>query len=285
MIRNDDHLPFRQATRLVNEFQLNASAAANRICEGDLDQAAALLLILRLCIRNPAILNLSVNAIAASLQRPAETMRRAVLALTERGFCTRSGRYSRRHPDFRGSPDVVDIADHIVRQFDHMIEGFERTGFELPAGIATSAPPAKLAAALDVYLSAFELSESGSIDPLSMLVLGAVSVANARRITHEPDLARRYGFDTTIPPDDVREPLTIKKFSTRFDVPYSTAWRRAKALEKIGALRRTPSGYLLADVYMDNPRTSALSREKIRYVRRTFQDLASGRYSQSQRTL
>ena len=58
----------------------------------------------------------------------------------------------------------------------------------------------------------------------------------------------------------------------------TTVWRHLFAAEKQGAVRRVDRGYLLGDVYMQDPVTSARSRKKIAYVHRVFHDLAHGRY-------
>ncbi|KQM30172.1 hypothetical protein [Sphingomonas sp. Leaf10] len=278
MHRHSPELPVRQATRLINHFQLYAGSAALVATGRHFDRAALLLLLLRNTVRPSHEGRLNVSALAASLQRPRESIRRAGLALAGDGLCIANDAGLRLPEAFSTLP-VFEVLRHtIVTLFDHMWQGFLDTGFELPPLPTDVNGDERLAAALDIYLSVFELSEAPLDTPMSLYVIGAISVLNAQALTHDPVLGPRYGFAHTVPPDELRRPATLQAVADIDDFPYPTIWRQATAARLVGALRRVPEGYLIAKRYMDDPRTNHASLVKVQYVRRILNDLAARRY-------
>ena len=275
----DDHLPFRQATRLVNEYQLRVASVVLALTGRELYQVSTLLLIHRATIRDPSDLRVSFHGLAASLRRPSETVRRAVHGLVAHGFCERAERGVRRRPSFLAMPAII-AAEHRFREaLGDLIDGLQRAGFALPAGLHDAPPSARVTAALDVQLCAVEFAQPGLGRPLDLYLLGVVSVLNAAKLTHDPALSQRYGTDHPVAPDALRCPATIADIAALDGFPRTTIWHRARAAEAAGALRRAPGGgYLLAEKFLHkDPSTAALDRSKIRYILRVFHDLAAGR--------
>ncbi len=268
-------LPIRQATRLINEFQARGSSIGMKASGLDMTRSLTLLAMLRAALREPAVARVSVNRIATSLKQPVETLRRAALSLADAGFCERMDRGVQRVPEFLRLPAITTASGDLLAAFDIMVNGLEGLGLGATSPAQHEQSISRtLAAALDIYLSAFELSESRICKPLTLYVLGVITVRNAGQITHNPILSVRYGSEKTVPPDILRCPVNVFEIADQDGLPATTLWRHVKALERSGAIRRVTGGYLLADVYLRDPGTSERSREKVAYVRRVLKDLA-----------
>jgi len=262
---------------VVNAFQFAVGNEPLPIVGPNLERAVLLLALLRAALRDGTVVAPSFNGIALSLNRPRETVRRAGLGLVDLGLCVKSVRGIRLAPDFLDRPDMRLLRARVLRLFFVLLDRFEWSGFALPKDARAVSEDASVVAALDIYLSVFELTESRMSEPIVLHVLAAVTVGNAARIVDHPVLAMRYGYAETVPPDELRVPISLKSVVALSGLPYSTLWRHAVALEKAGLLRKTAGGYLLGDVFMNSAQTSARSVEKIKYVRRVLHDLASGR--------
>ena len=92
--------PYRYLTWRLIEFQMELLKGALRLFPGDLHRAIIFILIARMSCRNwtegnsiaaPACATaFSVNALAASLSRPFETVRRHVIGMIDDGVCQRA---------------------------------------------------------------------------------------------------------------------------------------------------------------------------------------------------
>lgn len=280
MERIGSAFPVRHATRVINAFQLRAQSAAFVAAGRDFHRSAVLMLMLRAALKGDSR-KFSLQAMSASLHRPRETVRRAGRALIAAGFCEADGNSFYLVPGFDTLPAITRLSDTLAAIFDALIAGFEVSGIHPPAGSADRPPRERVAAALDIYLSVFELSEVQPAALMTLYLIGAVTVLNAARLTDDPVLGCRYGGADDVPPDELRCPATLREVEALDGFPYSTLWRHAVLAELIGVLEKTPDGYLLARKYLTY---SALSREpleKVRYSRRVFHDLAAGRYART----
>ncbi|KQM21449.1 hypothetical protein ASE73_15475 [Sphingomonas sp. Leaf24] len=271
-------VPVRQATRLINHFQLHAGSAAMRAAGRHFDSGALLVLLLRNAVRSTPGGRCSISSLAASLRRPRESIRRASIALAGQGLCQADGDGLRLPDGFADLPAMIAMRDDVLALLRQMLDGFVHGGLTFPRAGVVPGDDALLAAALDVYLSVYELSEAPLVTPMGLYVVGAISVLNAAAITHDPELGHRYGFAHTIPPDDIRRPASLQAVAEIDGFPYPTIWRHATAARLAGALRRVPDGYLLGTRYMDDPHTNAASVVKVQHVRRILSDLMAGQY-------
>lgn len=279
MERIGSGFPVRQATRVINEFQLRAGSASFVAAGRDFHRSAVLMLMLRAALKGDGR-RFSLQAVAASLHRPRETVRRAGRALMVAGFCEIDRSSVHLVPAFETLPAVVRLSDDLDRIFRALVAGFEASGIALPADVAMHSARERVAAALDIYLSVFELSEVQPAQLMMLYLVGAVTVLNAARLTHDPDLSRRYEGAGDVPPDDLRRPASLRDVEALDGFPYSTLWRHAVLAEMLGILEKTPEGYLLARKYLTYSGLSRDPLEKVRYVRRVFHDLAAGRYAE-----
>lgn len=269
--------PYRHATRLVNAFQLRVAGSLLAVADRDLSAELLLAMVYRQALRAPNERRISVNAIAASLKQSTETMRRAARVLIRNDACRSLRRGIELSPGFFRHAWVRYLGDEIEAAFEELLEGYRRCGLHLPQHIADRPRESRLEAALDIELSAIELGEARDSRPTSLRILGAVAVLNAKLLADDTELGLRYGFDDTVPPDELRLPATARRVANATLLPVTTVWRHLRAAERTGALRRIEGGYLLGERYMCDPVTSMRSREKINYVHRVFRQLARRR--------
>lgn len=242
------------------------------------DSGALLVLLLRNALRSTQGGRCSISSLAASLRRPRESIRRASIALAARGLCWSDDDGLRLPDGFDERPSMIAMRGDVLALLHEMLEGFVLGGLTFPRPGVNPDDNARLAAALDVYLSVYELSEAPLVTPMGLYLIGAISVLNAAAITHDPELGHRYGFAHTIPPDDIRRPASLHAVADIDGFPYQTIWRHATAARLAGALRRVPDDYLLGTRFMDDPRTNAASVVKVQHVRRILSDLTAGHH-------
>ena len=57
------------------------------------------------------------------------------------------------------------------------------------------------------------------------LIMMAIVQANVRHITNDPQLGKKYGLMGTVPPDELRRPISINALSESLNIPYETTRR------------------------------------------------------------
>lgn len=280
MYRDDATFPFRQATRIINDFQHGIVGIFLDVAGRDLVRMVVLLMLYRAALRRAPERGegrISMNAIATSLSASPETVRRHGHALAEAGFCRPGDRGMEIAADFLDRADVSIRGDRLLAWFTHLLDGFEATGFQLPPAVRAQSRNATLATALDLYLSVFELAEVRHRDWIDLYVMGAIVVHNAAGITHAPDLARRYGHADARPPISLRRPVSVTAIAAMHGFPYATIWRHTVKLRRAGAIELRDGGYLMSESWLFGDEIDRLSQIKVRYARRVLADLANGR--------
>ena len=276
MHRDDALFPFRQATRIINDFQHGVVGIFFPMAGRDLARMIVLLMLYRVALRGgPG--RISMNAIATSLSASPETVRRHVHLLATAGFCHGDADGMAIAPDFLDRQDVRDGGDRLDVWFTHLLDGFELTGFILPPGVRGQPRGATLATALDLYLSVFELAEARYRNWNELYVMGAITVYNASAITHDPALAQRYGMADRPPPLALRRPVSVTAIVAMHGFPYATIWRHVDKLRRMGIIEQRDGGYLMREAFLFSAEVERLSAIKVRYARRVLMDLANGR--------
>lgn len=262
--------PSRLIGRFIAEVQLAAVAAVVEALETHcgrsvaFDRATVLMVIMRAgphfhCASvgddapgdpNAAI---SINAVAASLNRPFETVRRHVNALIAADVCLRTPRGIRMQPDIAALP-ALHRAVRQVHDLMVMLIGYaHRHGITLPAarpGVAYQ-PGATIAATLDLILAAAEYLHDYYADWMEMAIVNAVIAANARTVTFDPQLAHRYAFADTVPPESLRIPVAVAEIARALRIPYSTVQRQANRSIARGQLKRVTGGVMITTEFLE----------------------------------
>ncbi|MFL9842434.1 ArsR family transcriptional regulator [Sphingomonas sp. ST-64] len=193
-------------------------AATARAC-GPFDQTAAR--------RRPV----SINALAASLDRPFETVRRHATALIDQGILTRSPGGLSVTMQTIADPRIAGLIDHVHDLLVRLIEDCRASGFALPGPRSDTAydPRSGIAIALDLMLAAVECHGRREAQLTRLALLLAIDWA---------DHSRRARID-----DLTSEPAIRTSVAARIlGLPYATASRNIEGLVKEGLLRRTDAG-------------------------------------------
>lgn len=215
----------------------------------------------------------SINAIAASLDMPFETMRRRIRSLHERGMCKLSD---------TGVilPEVQLMTDGIraftVQNYANL-DAFYRALRELAPDAAlavvdaappVAAPPDEpvrlaMRSTVGYALRYIEAAEPVAGDLISAILFLAVQVANVEHITHSPGLSHAYETPQAVVPDDQRRRVTVQTLSKSLGMSFETTRRRINTLVERGTVARdgqgvyVPSAILLSDMFANIRRANA----------------------------
>jgi IclR helix-turn-helix domain len=283
--------PFTQGrlvVRLIAEMQTSMIAAGIQALDGDLDRAIIFMVVARAsemrpppapggsADRRPAKA-ISINALAASLARPFETMRRHIHALCACGLCMRTSSGVMVAPDVHARAEIAELFrshhDALVR-FAEDMAGFGvvlpetrgHLGYEWAAG---------LAAAHDVLLTGIEFHAHRFQSWTDMVLVNAIMCANARPFTYDPEAARLYSDFSRLPPATLRQPVSTGAVARALGLPPSTTHRRVAAMVESGVLTRRSRGVMLADSTLTDPARVEDSRTGMVHTRQILIRLAA----------
>jgi len=264
----------RVATRLIMEMQVDGVATLMGAFGGNFDRAIIFFALLResseirrcatgtVCAEYGQRPGMSVNALAASLARPFETVRRHVNALIAAGLCVRDGQQVRAAAD---AAERETIAPVLRRLHDIMVRLAEdMASFDLPLPPARARDKhdaqATVAAAIDMLLTAIEFHAPQHPEWLEVIIYGAVMVANARPYSYDPVLANIYSESDTVPPESLRLPVATAALARALHQPYSTIGRHVVRMVADGRLVRRDGGVMIATDWMQTPSQTAGAR-------------------------
>lgn len=275
-------IPYRYITRCLVEFQLDNLRLALAIFPGELQRAIIFVLVARMSctdwVTEDGIMRplqhspFSVNALASSLSRPFETIRRHILAMIDAGVCakTKDGiilapsaeREKEIAQHFAGQAQVLKrlarkIADHDVPipRPDHPSDNQLRL---------------LVTAALDLGLIALENNEHQSW--YELIIHGALIHESGIDFVTNDQLAREYA--NTIIPDDLWRPVKIRAISAKYGMPYPTMRRHFLTMQAEGFLHKRGSGYVLSTKWTADEKRIAMSDLTVQYLLRHLRALA-----------
>jgi hypothetical protein len=78
------------------------------------------------------------------------------------------------------------------------------------------------------------MSEAADGDLMGALIFAAIVQANVRPISNDPKLAKTYGQMDSIPPDELRSPVSVNAVAESLKIPYETTRRHVNKLIKDG---------------------------------------------------
>lgn len=280
----------RLIVRLIAALETSMVAAGVRALDGDLDRAIIFMVVARASeMLSPhgagharrdgrGAKAISINALAASLGRPFETMRRHIHALCAAGLCERG-------PAGVTVPEAVHARPEIVTLFrgNHdalvaMIEDMRSFGVTLPETRAHVCYDwhTGLAAAHDVLLTGIEFHAHRFQSWTDLVLANAILCANARPLVENRDLALAYAEFGTAPPDGLCQPVSTGSVARALGLPPSTAHRRVAAMIESGCLARRSRGVVLTERAMTDPERIEEHRTSMLHVRQILIRLAAG---------
>jgi hypothetical protein len=180
---------------------------------------------------------ISVNALSRAFDMPYETVRTCVNRFIDRDMMERRsdgvvvpGRVLARSP-FRETDE--EIAAALI----DAVNALARLGIDLEsiAGptrqVAGGAPGGLIARiAMDAALGATELIAPAFGGFTNGLVYCGVLVTSSRRLFASPEEAWRYAAQDAPPPDEAREPVSLRALSAALELPFETTRRHAHDL-------------------------------------------------------
>ena len=286
-----DERPARLVARFVSEIQMAVMTTALETMEAhgeksvDHDRAVVLMVVMRASLSQPACADpdddqgaISMNAMAQSLGRPFETIRRHTNSLIASGICQRGRRGISICPAFAAGPELQRTMRRIHDLMVLLISYLHGHGVPLPNRRTDLAYDwqATMAAALDLMLAAVEYLAPHYSDWMEMRLVTAVMIANARQITFDPVLAQRFSTYATVAPDSLRLPVGIAKIARALHVPYSTAQRYATRAIAEGKLKRVPGGVMVTGQLLRDSAVAVAGPTATARAQRAFARLVAG---------
>jgi hypothetical protein len=278
----------RLMVRLLTEMHIGCNAEGMRVFDGELDRAIIFMVVAR--ESGPLSLHsggqaqsggagqgISVNALAASLSRPFETMRRHANALLAKRLCVRTPGGLIVPGKVHARPEIDALFrlqhDALVRLIEDM------AAFEIPLPETRAHVPydwhTGLAAAHDVLLSGIEFYSRRYESWIDMLLLGAVMCANARPFTYQRDVSLAYADFTRLPPESMRAPVPASVIARVLNLPPSTTQRRINAMIDAGKLTRKPAGLMVTERALNDATAIADARNSTDHTRQILTRLAA----------
>jgi DNA-binding Lrp family transcriptional regulator len=277
----------RLLVRLLAEMQASCVAMGLRAFGGELDRAILFMVIARASgtltgghagpggDRPQAI---SVNALASSLSRPFETVRRHVNALLDQGLCVRTSAGVMSPAHVYARPEIAGLFrlhhDTLVR----LIEDMAAFGMPLPETRAQVDYDWQtgLAAAHDVLLTGIEFHADAYESWLDMVLVTVVMCANARPFTYDRDVSLSYSDFTRLPPESMRAPVPASAIARALGLPASTIQRRVNDMIGRGQLLRKAGGLMVSEASLNSQSVVEKSRTSTDHTRQIFTRLAAG---------
>jgi predicted DNA-binding transcriptional regulator len=242
--------PLRQLTRLRTEMALaSAERMAFELFPEDPMLAVEFGIVARICLPDwsrgaglalPAAAEraIAVRQIALSLGGSAETTRRRVNQLIARGALSVSAQGISLAATAANEPLAMRYYrlehDLLLRLIEDMAATCD---LDIPVAREISFGAADVVgASIDVLLRPIDtFRPHGPLRP-GLLLWGALTAVAVRKVTYDPVLSRRYA--ASIPPDAVREGMSVRRLAASLAIPYASAWRHMKALHAAGLVTR-----------------------------------------------
>lgn len=217
---------------------------------------------------------ISINAVAASLRLPFETVRRRVQQMASRGVCEITPRGLVTPQRVLSGPDHLDMLAVNEQAVRALYLRLRRNNILPPPAEhpPPEPPPVRAVARIssDFVLRLAEPLVGISGNLLEGLTLIAVFDINTRSLPDHLDGVDAPGFV----PDDLRVPATVRAVADRLKVPYEQTRRRLAQLEAEGRCTRSGHGYLITSQTLARPDLMEAYRASVLSLFRMFANLS-----------
>jgi DNA-binding Lrp family transcriptional regulator len=221
----------------------------------------------------------SINALAASLGIPFETVRRHVNRLISQGFIATAPGGIYVPTSVLVSPQFVTAAVDRYRRVRRFYEDLVAGGAieAMPAPPPPAGHPQAPIRAVGRILGDYFFRTMSSLhqivpDPLTGLLLLDVIRASTEHVpSGQAAGAMRQGWIS----DAERTPAPVAQLARRLGIPYETARRRVGSLVEQGFCRRERGGVLLASAYRESAAVQCMTSDNLINVRRMFRQVAA----------
>jgi hypothetical protein len=244
--------PIRQLTRLRSEMQIATAQLTARLFPDDPFLGMEFGIVARICLPDwaggatvarpaRAARAISVRRMALSLGNSSETTRRHCRQLVERGVFGASPQGVSLAPTEANEALVLSYYLGVHDRFVRLIEDVSETcDLDFPVARGRDFDVADvIERGLDVLLQPVDTFRLLGTNRVAHLLWGALAVVAVRKVTYDPRLCRRFG--RSIPPDEVRAAISLRRLAAALAIPYATAWRQAQRLGARGLVTRVGS--------------------------------------------
>lgn len=259
----------RPVTRLLAELQTSLIVSGVRAFGGRIDRFIIYTLAARVTglsdAEAAAMVPTSAHALAASLGRPYETIRRHVNALIADGLCARHGNRIHVTPEGLRRPRIAQLVRWAHDCFVRFVEDLAATGEALP-------PPrsamryemvAGVQAAIDIMLAVLQTNREKHAGWLDLILFSTVVAANCRG----------HPVDGTHSPAD--DPVPALAVARTIGVTPVTVSRHLTAMLETGQLVRGRGGFRINARWLAHPAAQAVSDASLHNIRRLLGGLAA----------
>ncbi|MEG3181505.1 hypothetical protein [Sphingomonas sp. LT1P40] len=261
MTIDSHHARIRPITRLLAELQTSITANGVRTFDGRLDRFVIYTLATRVTgLPDPATATIaptSVHALAQSLGRPYETIRRHVTALVADGLCHRAGNRINVTPEGLARPAIAQLLRWTHDCFARFVEDLKETGVAVPE---TRRAPYHMAtgvrAAADIMLAVTQTNREKHAGWLDLVLFSTVVAGNCRGQPLSPD------------PSFASHPVSALAAGRTIGVTAATANRHCAAMVAGGQLVRVRGGFLVNPAWLSHPTAQAVTDNSLQNVRR-----------------
>jgi hypothetical protein len=250
--------PFLESSALLAEMQMTINAAGLRMFDGNLDRFVIVTLLGRETVLSKVEMRpIPVHALAISLNRSPETVRRHVDALIATGFCERQRGGVVVKADLLQRHDFTAMLALVHDCFVRFVEDLRLNG---PIPETTAAPRGYdwrvgLRTAIDIMLATLENNTTTHGSWLDLVIFSAVLCANARR----------YGDDSGALGERHAVPMIV--VARTLGLPEATVRRHIRSSEN-GAIARTAKGLLVSETWSRDPAHREISLHTQSNIRR-----------------
>jgi hypothetical protein len=259
----------RQVTRLLAELQTSLIATGVRAFGGRIDRFIIYTLAARVTglsdAEAAAMVPTSAHALAASLGRPYETIRRHVNALIADGLCARHGNRIHVTPEGLRRPRIAQLVRWAHDCFVRFVEDLAATGETLPPrrNAARYEMITGVQAAIDIMLAVLQTNREKHAGWLDLILFSTVVAANCRG----------RPLDGTHSAAD--QPVPALAVARTIGVTPVTASRHLSAMIESGQLVRGRGGFRVNGLWLAHPAAQAVSDASLQNIRRLLGGLAA----------
>lgn len=259
----------RPATRLLAELQTSLLATGVRVFGGRIDRFIIYTLAARVTglsdAEAEAMVPTSAHALAASLGRPYETIRRHVNALIADGLCVRHGNRIHVTPEGLRRPRVAQLVRWTHDCFVRFVDDLAATGEAMPPprpgvdyGMANG-----VRAAVDIMLAVIQTNREKHAGWVDLILFSTVVAANCR------------GHPLGAAPSPASRPVPALAVARTIGVTPATASRHLSAMTETGQLVRGRGGFRVNGLWLAHPAAQAVSDASLQNIRRLLRGLAA----------
>jgi hypothetical protein len=111
------------------------------------------------------------------------------------------------------------------------------------------------------------LSENFDGDLMLGLMFTAIVQANVRHISEDPVLGAKYGVLGAVPPDELRQPISVNALAESLGVPYETTRRYVNRLVKMEwCVKVGGRGVVVPGAIIATPQAMAAGAKQFGYI-------------------